>query len=223
MHNKLYCIHNLLFTGLFQLNNWEEIKKHLISNDPQMSNLIMDYREPDILKAKYDQTNLFDSLINSIISQQLSTTVAKVIKSRLYSFKKTDQFTPEVFLEFKFNDMRSCGLSGAKCRYIKSISEICYKSPDFLNDFTSETNDQVIKELVNLSGVGEWTAQMFLIFGLNRLDVFAFKDVGLLKGIRHTYFDGEIPNISQIQDIVKKWKPYRTIGSWYMWQVANSL
>ena len=71
--------------------------------------------------------------------------------------------------------------------------------------------------------MGEWTAQMFLIFGLNRIDIFAPKDAGLLKGIRHVYFDGEIPNISQIQDIVKKWKPYRSIGSWYMWQAANSL
>ena len=204
------------------MKNWEEIRKHLIFNDPQMLDLINNYGDPNIL-INFNQSNLFNTLIDSIISQQLSTRVAKIIKSRLYSFKKIDQFTPKVFLGFKFNDMRSCGLSGAKCRYIKSISEICYKSPDFLNNFNSKTNDQVIEELLNLNGVGEWTAQMFLIFGLNRLDVFAPKDAGLFKGIRHTYFGGEIPNISQIQEIVKKWQPYRTIGSWYMWQVANTL
>ena len=204
------------------MKNWKEIKNHLIFNDSQMFNLINHYGEPNMLD-NFDKSNLFDSLINSIISQQLSTRVASVIKSRLYSFKKIDQFTPKYFLNLKFNDMRSCGLSGAKCRYIKSIAGICFESPDFLNDLISKTDDQVIEELVNLNGVGEWTAQMFLMFGLNRIDIFAPNDVGLLNGIRHIYFDGEITNISEIQDVVKKWKPYRTIGSWYMWQVANSL
>ena len=204
------------------MKNWEEIKNHLIFNDSQMLNLINHYGEPNMLD-NFDKSNLFDSLINSIISQQLSTRVARVIKSRLYSFEKIDQFTPKYFLNLKFNDMRSCGLSGAKCRYIKSIAGICFESPNFLNDLISKTDDQVIEELVNLNGVGEWTAQMFLMFGLNRIDIFAPNDVGLLNGIRHIYFDGEITNISEIQDVVKKWKPYRTIGSWYMWQVANSL
>ena len=204
------------------MKNWKEIKNHLIFNDSQMFNLINHYGEPNMLD-NFDKSNLFDSLINSIISQQLSTRVARVIKSRLYSFEKIDQFTPKYFLNLKFNDMRSCGLSGAKCRYIKSIAEICFESPDFLNDLISKTDDEVIEELVNLNGVGEWTAQMFLMFGLNRIDIFAPNDVGLLNGIRHIYFDGEISNISEIQDVVKKWKPYRTIGSWYMWQVANSL
>ena len=204
------------------MKNWEEIKNHLVFNDSKMLNLINDYGEPNILD-NFDISNFFDSLINSIISQQLSTKVARVIKSRLYSFGKIDQFTPKYFLNLKFDDMRSCGLSGAKCRYIKSISEVCYESPDFLDNLTSKTDDKVIEELIKLNGVGEWTAQMFLIFGLNRIDIFAPKDAGLLKGIRHVYFDGEIADISQIQDIVKKWKPYRSIGSWYMWQVANSL
>ena len=204
------------------MKNWEEIKNHLVFNDSKMLNLINDYGEPNILD-NFDKSNFFDSLINSIISQQLSTKVARVIKSRLYSFGKIDQFTPKYFLNLKFDDMRSCGLSGAKCRYIKSISEVCYESPDFLDNLTSKTDDQVIEELVNLKCVGEWTAQMVLMFSLKRMDIFAPKDVGLLNGIRHIYFDGEIANISEIQEIVKKWKPYRTIGSWYMWQVANSL
>ena len=204
------------------MKNWEEIKNHLVFNDSKMLNLINDYGEPNILD-NFDKSNFFDSLINSINSQQLSTKIARVIKSRLYSFGKIDQFTPKYFLNLKFDDMRSCGLSGAKCRYIKSISEVCYESPDFLDNLTSKTDDQVIEELVNLKGVGEWTAQMFLKFSLKRMDIFAPKDVGVLNGIRHIYFDGEIANISEIQEIVKKWKPYRTIGSWYMWQVANSL
>ena len=204
------------------MKNWEEIRKHLIFNDPQMLDLINNYGDPNIL-INFNQSNLFNTLIDSIISQQLSTKVARIIKSRLFSIEKIDQFTPKFFLDLKFNDMRSCGLAGAKCRYIKSISEVCFESPDFLNDLISKTDDEVIEELVNLNGVGEWTAQMFLMFGLNRIDIFAPNDVGLLNGIRHVYFDGEISNISEIQDVVKKWKPYRTIGSWYMWQVANSL
>ena len=154
------------------MKNWEEIKNHLVFNDSKMLNLINDYGEPNILD-NFDKSNFFDSLINSIISQQLSTKVARVIKSRLYSFGKIDQFTPKYFLNLKFDDMRSCGLSGAKCRYIKSISEVCYQSPDFLDDLTSKTDDQVIEELVNLKGVGEWTAQMFLMFSLKRMDIFA--------------------------------------------------
>ena len=81
----------------------------------------------------------------------------------------------------------------------------------------------IIAELTNLYGVGEWTAQMFLIFALKRIDVFALNDAGLLKGIRHTYFHGELVGLDRIQDVVNTWKPYRTIGAWYMWQVANSI
>tara|TARA_A100001037_G_scaffold40769_1_gene31890 strand:+ start:4450 stop:5073 length:624 start_codon:yes stop_codon:yes gene_type:complete len=203
--------------------NLEKIKNYLIFNDTKMAQLINDFDEPNFLEENLVQTKLFDSLINSIVSQQLSTRVAKIIRSRLYSFKNIQQFTPIIFLDFDVNDMRACGLSGAKCRYIKSISKICFESPDFLNNLIPKTDQQIIAELTNLYGVGEWTAQMFLIFALKRIDVFALNDAGLLKGIRHTYFHGELVGLDRIQDVVNTWKPYRTIGAWYMWQVANSI
>ena len=127
------------------MKNWEEIRKHLIFNDPQMLDLINNYGDPNIL-INFNQSNLFNTLIDSIISQQLSTKVARIIKSRLFSIEKIDQFTPKFFLDLKFNDMRSCGLSGAKCRYIKSISDVCFESPDFLNDLISKPDDKVIEE-----------------------------------------------------------------------------
>ena len=199
-------------------HNWNIIKKHLITNDPIMDLLIRRYGKPGLLNKEI-QINLFDRLVSSIISQQLSVLAARSIKSKLYQLMQASEFKPHQFFEISTKQLKTCGLSQSKSSYIKSLALILNKNPDFLTNLQTLNNEIVIKKLTAIKGIGPWTAQMFLMFALKRLDVFAPQDVGLIRGIR-TIYSAPIETI--IEQITKKWKPYRTIGSWYMWQVIDS-
>jgi len=202
--------------------DWNKIKKHLISNDKIMTELIELYGRPTLIDSLIPESNLFDSLVNSIISQQLSVKVVRNIKDRLYKFGGVEKFNPEMFIKSSYEELRSCGLSKAKCDYTKGLAYQLKKSPEFLNLMVNKTDEKVITDLIEIKGVGLWTAQMFLLFALKRLDVFSSKDAGLMRGVRVTYFGGILPGAEDLEKVTNRWKPYRTIGSWYMWQVANA-
>ena len=119
-------------------------------------------------------------------------------------------------------DIKSCGLSQIKSNTIKNISSIINVNPTFLTEFKEKSKSDVINELTKIKGIGIWTAQMFLMSGLKNLDIFAPNDSGLMKGIRIVYFNNVKPKQDNVEKITSKWIPYRTIGSWYMWQVANN-
>ena len=202
--------------------DWNKIKKHLISNDKIMTELIELYGRPTLIDSLIPESNLFDSLVNSIISQQLSVKVVRNIKDRLYKFGGVEKFNPEMFIKSSYEELRSCGLSKAKCDYTKGLAYQLKKSPEFLNLMVNKTDEKVITDLIEIKGVGLWTAQMFLLFALKRLDVFSSKDAGLMRGVRVTYFGGILPGAEDLEKVTNRWTPYRTIGSWYMWQVANA-
>tara|TARA_B110000116_G_C16791579_1_gene564137 strand:+ start:702 stop:1337 length:636 start_codon:yes stop_codon:yes gene_type:complete len=202
--------------------SWNIIKKHLIDSDHKMELLIKQYGISSFAKQLDKNVNLFDNLISSIVSQQLSTKVASTIKERLYKFGNINKFSPEFLINASTEDLRSCGLSYAKCRSMKEIADIVQEEPDYLNSLKNKPEEFIIEKLIKLRGIGIWTAQMFQIFSLRHLDVFSTKDAGLIKGVRIVYFNKCNPSLDEIEKITKKWKPYRSIGSWYMWQVANN-
>ena len=204
------------------MKDWEIIKNHLIESDEKIEPLIHQFGiSPFATKIETD-INLFDNLISSIVSQQLSTKVARTIKDRIYSYGKITEFTPEFLIRTSTEDLRMCGLSYAKCRSMKEISEVLIKKPDYLTSLYDKSNEFIIEKLIKLRGIGIWTAEMFQMFSLRRLDIFSHRDAGLIKGIRIVYFDKEKAELDEIEKITSKWKPYRSIGSWYMWQVANN-
>tara|TARA_B000000460_G_C21502712_1_gene387149 strand:+ start:798 stop:1448 length:651 start_codon:yes stop_codon:yes gene_type:complete len=202
--------------------DWERIKKHLISNDKNMVGLIELYGKPTLLNSLIPEINLFDSLVNSIISQQLSVKVVKNIKGKLYGLCAVEKFDPDMFIKLSYEELRNCGLSKAKSDYTKGLAYQIKKNPEFLKAMINESDEKVIMDLVKIKGIGIWTAQMFLLFALKRLDVFSPKDAGLMRGVKLTYFNGISPNINELERIINRWVPYRSIGSWYMWQVANA-
>ena len=202
--------------------DWKRIKKHLISKDNMMSGLIEMYGKPTIMESFVPEINLFDSLVNSIISQQLSVIAARNIKARLYKLGEVKKFNPEIFIKLSDQDLRNCGLSQAKCDYTKGLAYELEKTPEFLRAMINQRDETVITNLTKIKGVGMWTAQMFLLFALKRMDIFSAKDAGLMRGVRVAYFDGMLPSIDDLERVTNKWKPYRSIGSWYMWQVANA-
>ncbi|MBD48555.1 MAG: Fe-S cluster assembly protein HesB [Dehalococcoidia bacterium] len=204
------------------MNDWLTTKEYLIERDPYLATLITQYGEPRLFRTVGVEVDLFDSLVNSIISQQISTIAANSIRTRLHRLLNTEIFCAEKLIVALESDLNSVGLSRPKCRYIKSIAIAINENPNLLSDLRNLDDDEVIERLTRFKGVGVWTAQMLQIFALGRPDIFSTKDAGLMRGVRVTYFNGETRGLDDVEEVTNKWKPYRSIGSWYMWQVANS-
>ena len=195
-------------------NKLTEGQHHLLSNDETLSIYINKIGDCDYpLKQDY-----FISLVGSIISQQLSTKATSTIFNRLVTLVG-DEITPQRLKLFEVNDLRKVGLSRNKAEYILKLATE-YDSEKF-NKLKNLEDQEVIHFLTSFNGIGEWTSQMFLIFSLGRLDVLPINDVGVRNGIKKIYSLENISNRKLI-DIASKWQPYRSIGSWYSWQVVDN-
>lgn len=153
----------------------------------------------------------FQTLAASIISQQLSAKAADTIERRVLAI--VSSFTPAGFLTVPLDALRGAGLSSAKARY---ILELAQRVNDGWLDFDTllrQADDDVIAALVELPGIGRWTAEMFLIFGLRRPDVLALGDAGLQRAARLLY--GEDADLERVG---QSWRPYCSVASWYLWR-----
>jgi DNA-3-methyladenine glycosylase II len=192
--------------------------RHLDFSDRVLSALIKKHGPCTITPAL---ANPFHALASSIISQQLSARAARAIKGRLFDLLRIDSFTPEGMLRISPKDFRVAGLSRAKREYIRGLS-LAVKNGEL--DFASIAkygDEDVITKLITLPGVGRWTAEMFLIFGLGRPDVLSVNDAGLKKGFKVTYHLQEMPSASEMISISDPWRPYRSVASWYLWRAVD--
>ena len=153
----------------------------------------------------------FETLVRSIIGQQLSAKAAATITHRVMLVVGT--FTSSAFLAAHPQTLREAGLSASKVRFICELSKRSDDGRVSLNSVASLSDDEVLEHLMQVPGVGRWTADMFLIFGLRRPDVLALGDAGLHRATRLLYGDSaNLPDISQF------WRPYRSVASWYLWR-----
>lgn len=188
--------------------------KHLRSSDPVIRTQI-DHVGPFTLKL---ERNRFRMLVRSIVSQQISTSAARSIRRRVESLVAPAKLTADRLAELEIDQLRSAGLSNQKATYILDLAckvragEVRLRSVGRLSD------EDVIGELTKIKGIGVWTAQMFLIFSLGRLDVLPHDDLGLRTAIRDFYGLGDLPNKSQSEEIANAWRPYASVASWYCWR-----
>ncbi len=191
---------------------------HLMTSDGALLALIKKYG-PCTITPSLD--NPFHALASSIISQQLSAHAARTIKARLFDLLGMNRFTPEGIVELSARGARAAGLSRAKVKYIRGLaSAVRNGGLDFASVAKCE-DEEVITKLTVFPGIGRWTAEMFLIFGLGRPDVLSTHDVGLKKGIRLTYNLQQTPSVEQMVSIGEPWRPYRSVASWYLWRVVD--
>ena len=164
----------------------------------------------------------FESLLKSIIYQQLSGKSANAIYKKLLNYHDGKIPSPDQIISTSSETYRnSIGLSLRKVEYIKDLSlKVSSKKID-LSILPRLADEEIISELVQVKGIGRWTAEMFLIFNLGRLDVMPLNDLGVRKAIKKLYDLPDLPNITQIQEISSKWKPYRSIATWYLWKSLN--
>lgn len=158
----------------------------------------------------------FHILANSIVSQQLSATAAATIKQRLGTLVGVP-FQINRVLETSIDDLRGAGLSAGKARYFHELAAHVYDGRLEFDSLIALNDNAVIEKLVTVPGVGRWTAEMFLIFGLKRLDVLAVGDAGLQRAA-HRLYGKQRRSKTLLPRIAKAWQPYRSIASWYLWR-----
>jgi DNA-3-methyladenine glycosylase II len=192
--------------------------RHLKSSDRVLAALIEVHGTCNI-KPSLDYP--FHALVSSIVSQQISASAARTIKGRMFDLLGAKVFTPEGILKMSPGDHKIAGLSRAKTEYIRGLSLAVKKGQLDFSSLQDCEEEEVISRLVALSGVGRWTAEMFLIFGLGRPDVLSVNDTGLRRAFKLAYNLRQTPSADEMRSIGEPWKPYRSVASWYLWRVID--
>lgn len=160
----------------------------------------------------------FVALVNSIVFQQLAYKAAITIWNRFEEL--IEVVKPESILAHDFDELRACGLSKNKIDYLKNLSTAVVSGELQLENIHSMSNEEIIESLVKVKGIGVWTAEMFLIFCLNRKDILSFKDLGIRKGIKWLFGMPEEPNAEQFEQARHIFSPNSTLASFYLWEVT---
>lgn len=182
-------------------------------NDPIIKKLIKKYPKPHFEDRS---AFLMRELIESIISQQLSIKAADTIFARFVGLFSDGEFpTPKQILAMDDETMRSAGLSFAKISYVKSVANAFVSDLLDIEKIRNQSDEEVITELTQIKGIGRWTAEMILIFTLNRPDVFSIGDLGLRKAITNLY---GITDRKEMIELAETWKPHRSTACWYLWR-----
>jgi DNA-3-methyladenine glycosylase II len=185
----------------------------LRTSDPILQNVIDAFPEPEWQFGR----NHFLELAESICGQQLSTKAADTIWKR-FAGLMDEEVTAEKILEIPDQKIRDAGFSWSKIKYVKDLAQKTIDSPDMFEHFDQMSDQQIIDELVQVKGIGPWTAEMFLMFRMGRPDVFSFGDLGLRNAIKKLYpMQGELTEKKALR-IAEKWRPYRTIACRYLWR-----
>lgn len=190
---------------------------------PIKDKVIADLQNKFNLPELNSSTDFYHDMVENIVGQQLSGKVAQVIFNKFKTLFPNNYPTPELVLSTPDEILRSIGFSGAKTKYVKALAEFTLHHDLSLQQVAQLSDDELVRLLTQINGVGEWTAQMLLIFSLNRQDVFPLDDLAIQQGMRELYgikFNGKQFKEKLIK-ISNKWKPYRTIGSRLVWAYVN--
>ena len=193
---------------------FERAQRKLARCDPKLRALIRKVG-PCTLNVSPDH---FKTLVRTIVSQQLSTKAAITIGARLEQALAPAGFVPEKIRATSDEVIRGCGLSGGK---LKSLRDLCAKVLDKTVDLLRlpDMPDDAVKEtLTMIHGIGPWSADMFLMFSLGRLDVLPVGDFGLRSGVRELYELPLLPSPDDLERIAAPWQPYRSVATWYIWR-----
>lgn len=203
-------------TALTTPEYWDEACRHLSRRDRVMKRLIPQFGQAR-LQSRGDA---FTTLARSIVGQQISVKAAQSVWERLIMPWGGAQavLKPAQVLKAQSSDLRAAGLSLRKVEYLQDLARH-FKERGSRSPLWSEMEDEaVIAELVSVRGIGRWTAEMFLMFGLMRPDVLPLDDLGLLRGISLNYFSGEPVTRSEAREVGEAWAPYRSVATWYLWR-----
>lgn len=196
---------------------FRKASQHLRKADPRLKTVIDTVGPCPLKPYRYR----FALLLRSIVSQQISTSAARTIYNRLHALTGKGQPTAEKIMQLSHEQLRAVGLSTQKAHYVHHLAEMVLENNVRLHKMHHMTDEEVTAELIQVKGIGQWTAQMFLMFGLCRPDVFPHDDLGIQNGIQQIYQLKSRPDKQTCIEIAERWQPYRTVASWYCWRTLE--
>ena len=198
--------------------NMKSAIRTLVENDPGLKPLFDTYETPVLSIGQ----NYFWSLCRSIIYQQLSGKAAKSIADRFIGLYKNNEYpNPQEVLNTDVKALRSIGLSGAKAGYIHNIARAFVDDVIQFDHFSYISDSDIKDQLIKIKGIGPWTVEMFLLFTLNRPDIFPATDLGIQKGYQRYYRLETLPKPYDMIEKAKQWRPYRSVVTLYLWYAVE--
>jgi DNA-3-methyladenine glycosylase II len=193
-----------------------EAERHLAKNDSRLAAIIK-VAGPCKLKPHRDY---YAELVSGIVGQQLSVRAAATIWRRVLELFGGQMPTPQQLIDIDDEKIRAAGVSYPKIRYMKDLAHHIIDGRLDMDHVATMPNDQLIEQLTAVKGIGEWSAHMFMIFGLGRLDILPIGDLGIRKAVQNTYKLSELPAGEQIITIANGngWHPYESVAAWYLWE-----
>lgn len=196
---------------------WQRGCAELTARDPVLGKIIELWRH----EHATSRGDPFQTLARSIVGQQISVKAAQSVWLRFVD--AAGEVTPDRIRRMRVATMRKCGFSERKAEYLKDLAKSFISGQVDPNRWENLDDEAVISELVQVRGIGRWTAEMVLIFNLLRPDVFPVDDIGLLNALGLAYNNGERVSKAQALDIAAAWQPWRTVASWYFWRSLDPL
>lgn len=191
------------------------VLKHL-KKDKMLAKVIKNFPEPKFKRGE----DYFGALVESIIYQQLAGKAAMTIFGRFKSMFP-EELTPKKVLKLSDEQFRGAGISGQKMGYLRDLSAKFLDGTVGSSDFDKMSDENVKNHLVSVKGIGPWTADMFLIFTLNRPDILPTGDLGIQKGFKEVFNLRTLPDAKKMEKMASVWRPHRTVASLYLWMVAD--
>jgi DNA-3-methyladenine glycosylase II len=191
--------------------------RRLSKADRLLANVIRDVG-PFALKT---EPGGYDVLVRSILSQQISTAAARTIRTRLQELLPSQKIAAKAIDALSNEQLQSVGISRQKQSYLRDLTRCTLDGTINFRTIVSQPDEDVIETLTQVKGIGRWTAQMYLMFSLGRLDVFAVGDLGIRNAMKSLYGLNEKPTIAELENIARTWAPHRSIASWYLWRALD--
>jgi DNA-3-methyladenine glycosylase II len=195
---------------------WIEAKAALAKRDAKLRKIIRKHGDAT-LRSRGDA---FQTLARSIVGQQISVKAAQAVWGRFAAC--CGELAPQAVLRRRATTLRACGLSDRKVEYIRDLAGHFVSGRVDPAKFANQSDEEIIAELVDIRGIGRWTAEMFLIFNLLRPNVLPLDDLGLVKAVSLNYFDGapmqDREGRAQIIALAAMWEPWRSVATWYLWR-----
>ena len=197
---------------------WPEAREALAASDPTMARVIAERTGDGHLRSRGEP---FATLARSIVGQQISVKAAQAVWTRFES--AAGSVTPQRVARMRLTTLTGAGLSTRKAEYVRDLAAHFVRGTVDPGRWPGLDDESVIEELVQVRGIGRWTAEMFLIFNLLRPDVFPLDDLGLLKAIAIRYNDGRTVTRTEAAALGERWRPWRTPATWYLWRSLDPL
>jgi DNA-3-methyladenine glycosylase II len=197
---------------------FDRARRTLMRRDPRLGALIKRVGPCQLATARTLQP--FGALVRAILAQQLSSKAADTIHGRVVTLVGGSAgMTPDALLAVDPNDLRAAGVSWPKISYLRDLAEHVRDGRLNLSALEDQTDEEVITAITAVKGLGRWSAEMFLMFRLNRPDIFPVADLGIVKGVQTLFGMKSRPKPRTMERLAEPWKPYRSIAAWYLWRI----